>query len=768
MMNVKEINSNANYTPITFISDQTKESTIKAKLNKIFNDAQKGIDEDSNKEAESKIHIFNKENLVNDRMLGRTITYFQEIFISLKNEYPLLKEKYPTLGKEYQSFPSFNLWIKKQIEENFFLSSRFLKTIYFNALSDINKLKNDSEIKKSKLFQEEFYTLEYNLLLIFRLELINLDKIDNMIQFSSNKLDFIASMTLIDDSIRNKLLLIFLFIQKLLIHPKLPFILSVLEKTNVNSLISHPSLNIKFSTPANLIKEQLIKNLMFYLDHARLLKIIFLEFQRNDISFGTVAAINDPTGENIEKENVFSPLLGCRKILKEMKTLLTIFSSSNISLENYFEGLKSIQEIATNFQFFSMLKEKIDFKNPFYSQIFNNITILRNYTKIFKSFEPSASSSAIFDIFSEKNYRFFPHILDLYSYNFTLQLIKENKIKNLIEIDRYLIDVKQILDEIFNFVSSRTFNYQRQSLAFAEMISINQEYIQKYENKYLLEKLNQKSNFYEIFSAVDEIFETYDFLEFVIKDFILTEIKIHMFLLKKEKDENIYLKIKKELDDLTNIYDLCLKILNRTHKLFNLYPEDELIFAEQSLLNPLKNEDSFDDVNQDKKIEVRESNSFFEEIKNELTNLESSKINKIPSLNKINKKKKANSNRVYEENTSEVRNKSFYEEYNDYLVESGWKAHMKRRKLLQLLKQNGWKINSSSGKGSHTKVEGPNGTIMIVPHSKLLAKGTSHSIEESFLSDQNKEKERNSKKDLKLLESKASKVKKKKNRPKRK
>lgn len=724
------------------VDNEKKESDINKKVGQVYTDSQQKITTDNSIDNISKKNILNKENKsIDDRMIGRVITFLQEIFNSLKNEFTQLKDKYPSL-QEYKTFPTFNLWIKKELEENFFVTFGLFETLYFKSLAETNPLKIEAEVKKNKLMKKELYSLEYILLLIYKLKAANLDQINNMIKFSSNSLDFISTMNFIDDSTKNKLLIVFLLVNKLFNHPKVEEILTVLEKTTVKQLISHPSLNIKFSISSNSIQQQLIKNLNFNLNHVDFLKLVFMRFQKNNIAFGTQASINNPKGESIENEHVFTPMIGCRRLSKEIEKIITLVSTPNNNLETYFESLKNLQTIHLNIQFFTMFVDRMDFKDSAFTQIFNTISILKDYVMVFKTFEPSVTPSNIFSLMNEKNYGFYPQILDLYSYNFTLQLIQENKINNLININHYFTEANQIFREILTYISERPFDCQKQYQNFEKIIRFNEGYIQKYENKSLINKLNESKFHFEIYLAVKDIIEAYNFLEMVIKDFILTEIKVQMFLLKNEKDETNFVKIKQELDNLTHMYDLCLKVLNETHKIFNLYEGDALILSEESSFDPIKNqvEEPINEpmihlnIEEDKKIEEKE-----DEIKLE-TKKES--INKIIPIHTEKNKNKSNLLPLIDEKDNpNLENKSYYDEYTEYLEESGWKAHMKRRELLQVLKQNGWKINASSGKGSHAKAEGPNGTIVIVPHHDILAKGTSHSIEQSFVLDKLKDSE---------------------------
>lgn len=766
------INSDYNLKQIISVPSQEiiEKNSIDNKVNKLFNETQNEIT--SSQEIISESTIKNESKISNDRMISQVISHLQEIFISLKKEYTILKEKYPSLAQEYQTLPSFNQWLKKSLEENCFFSNTLFSFIYFNTLINLDKLKNHSEIKKNKVFQNEVFSLDYILLLLRNINYKNIDSVKTFFNFTSVHLPLISSYNSIDISTKNKFILIFLFINKLLLHPELAKILAVLDQTTIKNLILHPSLNIKFNYSLKTIKEQFKDNLAFYLNHASFLNNVFNEFKKKNLNFETVSSINDYNKNVIEKENVFTPLIGCRKIFKEIENLLNLLSQRNNSLEVSFELLKNLQIINVNFLYFSLFNNSEDLNHPFFKQIFNNVPILRNYLNAYKNFETSITSKSIFTLINDISSTFKNNILDIYSYSFTLQLIEEGKINNLKSIANYFNEVLNVMTIILNYVAIKSTENKKPFENFNCIIKKNHEIINKYKNESYLSKLNNKNNVFEIFIAVQEIIDTYMFLEDIIKDFILTEIKVHMFSLKNENNEDLIVIRKNDLNMLTNTYDLCLNVLNQTHKLLNLFSEDQFNLPTEQLSYTELNEEEVKDSTllesvsknfiDDKNIEKKEEESLIApETKNE-------------SHIKLETKKEILREEIeFQEPSLETEEplseQTILDEYSEYLDETGWKAHMKRREILQILTQNGWKINASSGKGSHVKAEGPNGTVVIVPHKSTIAKGTNRSIEESFLLDKKKSNQTENKKEAKsITKNKKKSTLKKKNKPKRK
>lgn len=762
-----DYNTTANYLSNSEIFEKSSNSD---KVSKVFIETQNEI---NSQEITPERIIENENKISNDRMISRVISYLQEIFISLKKDYPKLKEKYPSLIQEYQNFPTFNQWLKKNFDENSFSSTSLIMVLYLNSLVQLDHLKNRPEFKRNNILKNEIFNLSFILLLLLKINSDNLCHVETISEHTLNYLDLISKFNSIDNVTKNNFILMFLFVNKLVLHPELPKILSVLDKITVKNLMSHPSLNIKFAYSLNLIKEQFKSKLEYYFNHTCFLNEVFSEFKKRNIDFKTTTFINDDTNkQEIEKETVFTPLIGCRRIFKELENLSRLLSQPNNSLEISFELLKNIQIINKNFQYFSMLNNRSDLNHPFIHQIFNSIPTLKSYLSVYKNFQNSITSKLIFELMNVTSSNFKLYILDIYSYAFTLQLIEEDKIDNLKFIENHFNEVNKIIRIILNYLSMQSFENHKSYENFNNIIKKNQENIIKYKNELYLNKLNDKKNVFEISIAVQEIIDTYIFLDNIIKDFILIEIKVYMYNLKIEKNEDRIIEIKNYLDMLANTYDLCLNILNQTHKILKLFSEDQFILPTEKL-SPI-------DINSEEIID----HSLIESIsqntidckdleKNEEEILTASEI-KNESQNELETKKEIVNEEVeFNDNSLKTEDllsePTIFDEYSEYLEETGWKAHMKRRELLQILTQNGWKINASAGKGSHVKAEGPNGTVVIVPHKSTIAKGTNRSIEESFLSDKKKFNETKNKKEVNSIsQDKKRTTVKKKNKPKRK
>lgn len=747
---------------------------IEDSLTQIFNEhSSNAIEPRGNQLTSRSITSNQRERIIIERHINRMITFFQEIFISLKSEYSILKEKYPSLSREYQIFPTFNLWLKNYFETPAISSFSFLLTIYLNALSDINELKNDIEINNNKLTKRKLYELEY-----FFLKLVDLSSqkdfcLGTMQANFSACLELIQSLTFLDDIVKNKFLIIALALNKILNHKKFIQILQEIELLTFKDIYESKSINLKFHVSLPSLNLQLVKNLKLFSDHTNFLINIFNKINEKNIKIKGVVNINDHQGEKVQKDYEFSPLLRFHQLRKEFNKAITLFSNPNIDLEGYLDFMNSIRVINVNFHEFYLLLDTAVFTQSHFLEFFDNNHTLKNYYEGIKIHEKAITNLEIFYYLNSKIELFNLNTLDNYYYGFALLLIKENKLGNLAFISDYFSDVNNMLVKVFHYFQDSPFECKDQCEFFERKICDIDMQIIKYRDEAILNKLSSSNNVFEIYTAIHDILETYRLLEFFIKNLVLTQIKIKMHELNTEKNEIIINNIKKDLNDLTNIYELCLKILNQTHDFFKLYTEDRLVIQE----NDKTTEEISDDIFEEKKEELfikedkleASSTKHQTELLNDIKKDEKNVLfEKTKKTNKKVNKKKSTVN-FKKEKIIEEKSKSYYEEYMDYLEESGWKAHMKRRELLQVLKQNGWKIDASSGKGSHLKAEGPNRTIVIVPHDNILAKGTSKSIEESFVRDKFKDKETNLEKSEKtLLKPKNSLLKKKKNKPKRK
>lgn len=672
-----------------------------------------------------------KKNISPFSQTSQIITWFQEIFRNEKIEHP--------------SLPTFNVWMKNFNAKTILNNENFLVSLYLFTLTTINTLKKTTfnETQRIKLLQLEYLFLKMEDFV--RLHLLPLNEKEElkkeMKEIAISRIETVESCDFLNDSIKNDLTIISIFINGILKHPKLNELNQYINTQNVQDLIFHSSLAINYLVSLKLMVEQIVDFINLFKDYSNFLDDILKKLQQK----GILPLINLKKNNFELSENTQVSMYNLNrtiyKKLTEIEIRLQTMNFSNIhkeilkvfSLKN---NLIKELNLLTNGIFNLKNSHCIEFENEI---IKNNY--LTDMQKSIYHLKPTVRNSNIFDLILQKNTHFDSHINGKLFILFSLCLSAKNLEINNQFIIFYLQDVQKVLSELLEFLINNS-TESNSIIHIKTLIDNNNNYLKYFENE-------SNKNLTFAFFAAQCLLNNYFSIEEFFKDKLIFEINNKIYKLNSELDEDKILILKTELDNLSSIYERCvnnLEILRTFLDLMDTLIDQQEIISSQSETT-LPKSPSADSVPSED-LSTNSSSNTTDSILPSVEK-ESPKLIKditieegvVPS--KISKKKIIEKKPITSKNEKKVEEspqKTLFDEYNEINQKLGWKAHLKRRTLLQLLRDNQWKINESAGKGSHVKAQGPNGTVTLIPNTSTIATGTLKSIKESVIQDQLKGK----------------------------
>lgn len=669
-----------------------------------------------------------------NQVLSQLIAKYQEIFNEIKKEHP--------------NCPKFNVWLKDSLEKySLMIDSSFWGSIYLNLLKEIEILKNNHKNNKEELNKiTQFEYLCHQMKDYCYYEDTYEEDIVILKNNSKKRLDAALQLDFIPENLKNHLVFTCMFLEKIANHPNLKEILEINStegKLHIADLINHPSLNLKISFDFPQVKEQLKKNIKLFQGYSNLLHSILAKMRQNFIIISVTQNLEDDEGKDIkadEQYSIYSVSLGIKNKFEEIDSILSKYENlDEISLEEYFEIFNIFSSLSLKFKDYRDFI-KLDGLERF-SEIFESNHELMRMIKIAQNLGMEENPLTILSLLSHKTHMFIQSVINSYSYGFGSLLMKNNKL-NKNYLYSYYFEIFTLLKKIKEFFSSQpSFIMKNGNKMIENFYSEHAIYLKNLRSRIAKETKTA----YDILPDISHLLTSYGKLEKVIKEVIYDQIKRKLAMLEREKDVNKIELLKIDLNSLYKIYDDCFKIIKTFNKAFVLNN------------NPVPQEIRIKKIEEKKELPTKiEVNEVLPEVSLEMPQEEitipkdetSIKIedkpldinhniqDPLPNPSNVSRKTTPKQNILSKKKEEKRGSNEIINEIGSLDDEISYASHKKRRHLLQTLHSKGWKFDESSGKGSHLKAEGPNGTSVFVPKNDVIKHGTFNSIMTSVRQDE--------------------------------